>query len=50
MSVTQSAGFKAAGVAAGIKADGVHDVTVVAADTTAVAAAMFHSADAASVP
>ena len=41
MSVTQPKGFKAAGLAAGIKPNDVHDLTVVVADEPAVAAAMF---------
>jgi glutamate N-acetyltransferase/amino-acid N-acetyltransferase len=41
VSVTEPLGFTAAGLAAGIKPNGVHDLTVVAADSVAVAAAMF---------
>ena len=41
MSVTVPEGFTAAGIAAGIKPDGAHDLTVVSADRTATAAGVF---------
>lgn len=41
MSVTAPLGFTAAGVAAGIKPTGAHDLTVVVADAPAIGAAMF---------
>ena len=39
--ITAAAGFRAAGVAAGIKASGALDVTLIVADAPASAAAVF---------
>lgn len=50
MSVVAAAGFQAAGLAAGIKASGVEDMTLIAADDTVAAAGIFTTSRTAAPP